>query len=81
MNIQMLVSGGVPRSGLIEAITADNDGVAPDPATHPLLRRDRTFTEFAIQQGGPTDGSNMIFGAFALMPTSRGNVEAGLGKC
>lgn len=28
MNIQMLVSGGVPRAGLIEAITADNDGMA-----------------------------------------------------
>lgn len=75
MNIQMLVSGGVPQEGLIEAITADNDGITPDPATNPLLGSDRTFTEFAIQQGGATDGSKMIFGAFAMMPTSRGTVK------
>lgn len=75
MNIQMLVSGGVPKAGLIEAITADNGGVAPDPATHPLLSSNRTFTEFAIQQGGATDGSKMIFGCFAMMPTSRGTVK------
>lgn len=75
MNIQLLVSGGVPRAGLIEAITADEDGVAPDPTTYPLLRSNRTFTEFAIQQGGAADGSKMIFGAFAMMPTSRGTVR------
>lgn len=75
MNIQLLVSGGVPQAGLIDAITADNDGVAPDPTTHPLLASNRTFTEFAIQQGGATDGSKMIFGAFAMMPTSRGTVR------
>lgn len=75
MNIQLLVSGGVPKAGLIEAITADDGGVAPDPATHPLLRSNRTFTEFAIQQGGATDGSKMIFGSFAMMPTSRGTIK------
>ena len=75
MNTQLLVSGGVPRAGLIEAITADEGGVAPGPATHPLLRINRTITEFAIQQGGATDGSKMIFGAFAMMPTSRGTVR------
>ncbi|KKY38965.1 putative glucose dehydrogenase [Diaporthe ampelina] len=71
----LLVSGGAPRAGLIKAITADEGGVAPDPATHPLLRINRTITEFAIQQGGATDGSKMIFGAFAMMPTSRGTVR------
>lgn len=75
MDIQLLVSGGVPRAGLIEAITADGGGIAPDPETHPLLRSNRTFTEFAIQQGGAADGSKMIFGAFAMMPTSRGTVK------
>lgn len=75
MNIQLLVSGGVPQAGLIEAITADEGGIAPDPATHPLLRSNRTFTEFAIQQGGAADGSKMIFGAFSMMPTSRGTVK------
>lgn len=75
MDIQLLVSGGVPQAGLIEAITADDGGVVPDPATHPLLKTNRTFTEFAIQQGGADDGSKMIFGAFAMMPTSRGTVR------
>ncbi|KAG6367625.1 hypothetical protein INS49_001818 [Diaporthe citri] len=75
MDIQLPVSGGVPQAGLIEAITADEGGVAPDPATHPLLRANRTFTEFALQQGGADDGSKMIFGAFAMMPTSRGTVR------
>lgn len=75
MDIQILVSGGVPRAGLVEAITADRGGVAPDPATDPLLNGNRTFTEFAIQQGGATDGSEMIFGSFLMLPTSRGSVK------
>lgn len=68
-----IVSTTVPREGLIAAIEAD-EGVAPDPETHPLLKENRTFIEHVFQYSGSSDGTAVAFGEIGLLPTSRGSI-------
>jgi choline dehydrogenase len=68
-----LVSTTVPREGLIAAIEAD-EGVRPDPDTHPLLKQDRTFVEHVFQYAASNDGSAVAFGELDLLPTARGSI-------
>lgn len=70
------------KTGLIAAITAD-EGTAPDPSTHPLLKSDRAFVEtFVIYQAYsaadpvvPLDGSHIYTNMVSFQPTSRGTVK------
>ncbi|KAI0502779.1 alcohol oxidase [Xylaria bambusicola] len=68
-----IVSTDVPKDGLAAAIAAD-EGVDPDPATHPLLRR-RTFAEHLFMYGGSANGSVVSWGLISLLATSRGSVK------
>lgn len=65
--------------GLIAAITAD-EGVAPDPSTHPLLNRTRSFMEaFLMYQNFdttlPSNASYLTTVNVGFLPTSRGSVS------
>ncbi|KAI1283280.1 putative GMC oxidoreductase [Xylaria sp. FL0933] len=68
-----LVTTDVPKDGLAAAIAAD-EGVSPDPATHPLLRR-RAFAEHVFMYVGSTDGSLVTFALITLLTTSRGSIK------
>ncbi|ETS77626.1 hypothetical protein PFICI_09688 [Pestalotiopsis fici W106-1] len=70
-----MVSTSVPRDGLAVAIEID-EGVAPDPETHPLLRTDRTFLEHVFQYFGytGTSGATVSFMSILFIPSARGSV-------
>ncbi|KAH9902085.1 hypothetical protein F4778DRAFT_736201 [Xylariomycetidae sp. FL2044] len=77
-----LTSTAVPMNGLIEAITAD-EGTAPDPATHPLLKDVHAMIENFVVYTTipsedpvvPTDGTHLTTAVVGLKPTSRGSVS------
>ncbi|POR33127.1 GMC oxidoreductase [Tolypocladium paradoxum] len=72
--VDFIVTTGVQdKDGLARAIEAD-EGVAPDPATHPLLEQDRAFNEHIFMYAGAPDGSAVSFMLISLLPTSRGSV-------
>ncbi|KAH8653769.1 hypothetical protein BX600DRAFT_386030 [Xylariales sp. PMI_506] len=65
-------------AGLIDAITKD-EGQAPDPATHPLLKSPRTFMEAFVLYvntgvGLPTNFTYLTVGNVGLHPSARGSV-------
>ncbi|KAI0542370.1 putative GMC oxidoreductase [Xylaria digitata] len=68
-----IVSTDVPKDGLAAAIAAD-EGVTPDPATHPLLSR-RAFAEHVFMYSGAPDGSLVTFVLISLLTTSRGSIK------
>ncbi|KAH8895432.1 alcohol oxidase [Thozetella sp. PMI_491] len=68
-----LVSTDVPKDGLARAIEED-EGVAPDPNTHPLLAHNRTFTEHVFLSVGAADGSLVTLVSVHMLPTARGSV-------
>lgn len=69
-----MVSGTVPRKGLLENIEVD-EGAAPDPATHPLLKKEnRTFLEYVLMYKGADDGSVVTLQSFLFLMTARGSV-------
>ncbi|TQS32417.1 hypothetical protein Golomagni_07265 [Golovinomyces magnicellulatus] len=69
-----LVSTGIDdKEGLAKAIEED-EGKKPDPSTHPLLKRERTFNEHVLQYAGAPDGSAVVTALITLLPTSRGSV-------
>ncbi|TDZ48329.1 Oxygen-dependent choline dehydrogenase [Colletotrichum trifolii] len=80
--IDWVTSTGVDKTGLAGAIAKD-EGSAPDAASHPLLRNNRTFLEtFVIYQAYspanpevPMDGSHMYTNVVSFLPTSRGSVR------
>ncbi|KAH7313630.1 hypothetical protein B0I35DRAFT_410603 [Stachybotrys elegans] len=73
-----MVSGTVSRQGLIDNIAVD-EGSAPDPETHPLLKHvDRTFLEYVLMyRGGANDGSVVTLQSFLFTMSSRGTVTLG----
>lgn len=73
-----LVSSDVPKDGLAAAIAAD-EGVTPDPATHPLLQP-RAFSEHLFMYAGSANGSLVTFGLISLLTTSRGSIKLASGS-
>lgn len=72
--LDFVVTTGIQnKAGLAEAIEAD-EGVAPDPATHPLLNQDRAFNEHLIMYTDGGNGSAITFVLVNLLPTSRGKL-------
>ncbi|KAF6812299.1 Oxygen-dependent choline dehydrogenase 3 [Colletotrichum musicola] len=79
--IDWVTSTGINKTGLAAAIAKD-EGAVPDPASHPLLKDDRTFLEnFVIYQAYsaanpavPMDGSHVYTNIAALIQTSLGTV-------
>jgi choline dehydrogenase len=69
-----VVVSTVPTDGLAAAITED-EGTAPDPATHPLLSKDRSFIEHVLLYTGASDGSLVTFATITMLPTARGSVK------
>lgn len=69
-----IVASTVPKEGLIAAITED-EGIIPDPSTHPLLSQDRSFIEYFFLYMGSSDGSLVTLGIITTLPTSRGSVK------
>lgn len=75
-----IVSTGVSEEGLKEAIKKD-EGVDPDPATHPLLKNARTFLEHVVLYakvplpGIPLDAEHLTSMVVNFLPTSRGKVS------
>lgn len=63
----------VPKDGLARAIEED-EGIAPDWTTHPLLKTNRTFFEHIFISSGSKDGSAVASSAVAFQQTSVGNV-------
>ncbi|KAH0420686.1 hypothetical protein CcaCcLH18_13874 [Colletotrichum camelliae] len=80
--IDWVTSTGVNQTSLASAIEQD-EGVAPDAASHSLLRANRTFLEnFVIYQAYsasnpsvPMDGSHIYTNIVSFLPTSRGTVS------
>ncbi|KAI0179937.1 putative GMC oxidoreductase [Hypoxylon sp. FL1284] len=70
--VDFLATTDVPKEGLAAAI-AEDEGRAPDPATHPLLDR-RTFAEHVFMYFGAADGSRVTFVLITMLPTARGSV-------
>ncbi|KAK6086033.1 glucose dehydrogenase [Seiridium cupressi] len=64
----------VPKEGLARAIEVD-EGVKPDPSTHPLLKQSRPFLEFFFLHAGAPDGSAVMLPMINLHQTSRGTVK------
>ncbi|KAI1288784.1 putative GMC oxidoreductase [Xylaria venustula] len=75
-----LVNGDVPKAGLAEAI-AEDEGVKPDPNTHPLLSHPRTFIEYIFMSFGAPDGSLVTFGAAPMLNTARGSIKLASANC
>ncbi|KAJ4394059.1 hypothetical protein N0V93_003276 [Gnomoniopsis smithogilvyi] len=72
------VQTDVPKEGLAHAIELD-EGYKPDILTHPLLKYNRTFSEYLLLMAGAADGSRVLFGSTGLLPTSRGSVKLASG--
>ncbi|KAM0816226.1 hypothetical protein AB5N19_02028 [Seiridium cardinale] len=64
----------VPKEDLARAIEVD-EGVKPDPSTHPLLNQSRPFLEFFFLHAGAPDGSAVMLPMIDLHQTSRGTVK------
>lgn len=76
--VDLNVQTDVPKDELARALELD-EGVKPDPQTHPLLKDNRTFSEYLLLMGGAADGSRVLFGATGLLPTARGSVKLASG--
>lgn len=81
MPCDILAWTDLPREGLIETITKD-EGAAPDPKTHPLLRQPRAHLEpaivfMAMSQDPPInlDGTHIWSILIPFLPTSRRSVS------
>lgn len=81
MPCDILAWTDLPRKGLIETITKD-EGAAPDPKTHPLLRQPRAHLEpaivfMAMSQDPPInlDGTHIWSILMPFLPTSRRSVS------
>ncbi|OHE94571.1 hypothetical protein CORC01_10099, partial [Colletotrichum orchidophilum] len=66
------------KAGFIAAIT-EEEGAAPDPATHPLLKNERTLMEGFVlyvntDPSLPSNSTYLTTANVALNPTSRGSV-------
>jgi choline dehydrogenase-like flavoprotein len=72
--MDFLTTTDVPKGGLAAAIEED-EGVAPDPATHPLLSGPRAFAEHVFMYAGAPDGSKVTFVLITLLPTARGSIK------
>ncbi|KAH9904817.1 putative glucose dehydrogenase [Xylariomycetidae sp. FL2044] len=72
--IDFVVSTDVPKVGLAAPIQED-EGAAPNPATHPLLAHPRTFVEHVLMYAGAPDGSLLTLIVITLLPTARGSVR------
>ena len=72
--MDFLTTTDVPKGGLAAAIEED-EGVAPDPETHPLLSGPRAFAEHVFMYAGAADGSKVTFILITLLPTARGSVK------
>ncbi|KAI1140061.1 putative GMC oxidoreductase [Hypoxylon sp. FL0543] len=70
----LIVSSDIDKKGLAAAI-AEDEGVAPDPSTHPLLANERTFVEHVFMYAGAADGSLVSFGAVNMLSTATGLVK------
>ncbi|KAI1113072.1 putative GMC oxidoreductase [Nemania sp. NC0429] len=75
-----LVNGDVPKEGLAEAI-AEDEGIVPDPKTHPLLSHPRTFIEYIFMSVGAPDGSLVTFGTAPMLNTARGSIKLASSNC
>lgn len=73
------VQTDVPKEGLAYAIELD-EGYKPDTLTHPLLKYNRTFSEYILLMAGAADGSRVLFGSMGLLPTARGSVKLASGN-
>lgn len=73
------VQTDVPKEGLAHAIELD-EGYKPDVLTHPLLKDNRTFSEYLLLMAGADDGSRVLFGSTGLLPTARGSVKLASGN-
>lgn len=77
--LDWVVSTGVPEKGLKAAIRKD-EGAEPDPATHHLLKKTRTFIEQILLYaklpfpGVPMDAEHITTLVVNFLPTSRGTV-------
>ncbi|EFQ30322.1 GMC oxidoreductase [Colletotrichum graminicola M1.001] len=72
--IDLITVTPVPKNGLADAIAMD-EGSAPDPKTHPLLKQDRAHSSFQVQCGGVSaDGSSIMLVAIVLISSARGSV-------
>ncbi|KAI0547626.1 putative GMC oxidoreductase [Xylaria curta] len=78
--LDFLVNSDVPKEGLAEAIAAD-EGVVPDPATHPLLSNPRTFIEYIFLSVGAPDGSLVTFATAPMLNTARGSIKLASADC
>ncbi|KAI8965842.1 putative GMC oxidoreductase [Daldinia sp. FL1419] len=76
--MDFLATADVPKEGLIAAITED-EGVPPDPSTHPLLNKKRAFVENIFMYAGAPDGSLVSMALIMLLTTSRGSVTLASG--
>lgn len=78
--LDWIISTGVPEDGLREAIKKD-EGAEPDPATHHLLKRTRTFLENVVLYaklpfpGVPMDAEHITSMIVNFLPTSRGTIS------
>lgn len=73
------VQTDVPKEGLARAIELD-EGKKPDMLEHPLLKYNRTFSEYILLMAGAADGSRVLFGSSGLLPTARGSVSLASGN-
>ncbi|KAJ3579965.1 hypothetical protein NPX13_g600 [Xylaria arbuscula] len=72
--VDLLASTDVPKDGLAKAIEAD-EGVAPDPKSHPLLAHPRTFVEYIFISAGAPDGSLVTIAVAPMLNTARGSIK------
>lgn len=77
--LDWVISTGVPEQGLQAAIEKD-EGAEPDPTTHRLLKKKRTFLEQIVLYakvpfpGVPMDAEHITTAVISFLPTSRGSV-------
>ncbi|KAK7424119.1 hypothetical protein QQX98_000729 [Neonectria punicea] len=78
--LDWIVSTTVPKQGLEQAITKDED-VKPDATKHSLLSKPRTFLENIVLcaklpfPGVPMDAEHITTAVVNFLPTSRGSVS------
>lgn len=78
LGVDFNVQTDVPKDDLARAIELD-EGKKPDMLEHPLLKYNRTFSEYILLMAGAADGSRVLFGSSGLLPTARGSVSLASG--
>ncbi|KAJ3547222.1 hypothetical protein NM208_g1630 [Fusarium decemcellulare] len=74
LDIDFITTLSVPKQGLAAAI-AEDEGVTPDPESHPLLNQDRAHVSHTVQYSGvSTDGSAVMMLTLLLASQSHGFV-------